>query len=490
MISTLALALLAAQNSYARYLIDVPGEVVETVVRDTNQDGLTDIWLASLDGERRFLSCFQQSPEGGFPTEPLHHISVSRAVVAWAVGNFLGGEEHPGPEIIFTTREAVYLQSPGGRPKKIYQTAMLLDLPAADDLPAWQDVLDIDGDGLDEIVLPTRIGYLLLNGDGKLIVEIPWSVASGRAPVAQRDLFGGMARAKLSSKQLSDLFVPNEAAGVLESPPMLFSSVTVPRPSMYDVNGDGRIDFTLLDGDRLLVYTQAANGSFVATPNLRLDLPNGKGDDNEILEWGNFGGASEADLLLLQSDSGLNVSFDWQIRIWFDVALKENLGQPDFFRKVSGSFVRPYLHDVDQDGLIDLAVSSWNLNLGLAIREPSVTHRVFLFPGAKEGGFTNRAALSYQKDFSVGDLESFALIPALNSDLDGDGYLDLLENSGKGELEVHPLYRDGVFKVRDSSLRIPIDALAAKVQVADLNLDQVGDLLVQKYTHWEVYLSR
>ncbi len=477
------------QGGYGRYLVDIPETIVDTVFADADGDGLDDIWLAGVRDGRRLVALFLQRRSGGYAAEPDRVYPVPRAVVAWAVGEFDRSEESPGAELLLTTREAVYLQSGGGRPRRIHDVPLLLDLPAADDLPAWKEVADLDGDGLDEIALPTREGYRILHGDGSLMGEILWRPVHGRAPVAQRDLFGGRARATLSSSQLSELFVPNESVGVIEQPPLLYSRVTLPRLVLDDLDGDGRGDVSFLSDGQIRIYLQKEDSSFRATPDRKIPMPPGKGSNTEILDWRHVGGGASADLLLVRSDSGLGLSSDWQVRLWFDVLDQPQLGQPAFFRKAEGGWAGPYLRDVDGDGLTDIAISAWELDLGLTLRDPRIRHSMQVFRGT-ESGFDTRAALSHERSYAVGDVDSFSVVPSLVADFDGDGLPDLLENSGNGDLEVRPLYRGGRLAVRPAVRTIPVDALAAVVEVRDLNHDGLGDLLVREYSHWEIYLSR
>lgn len=492
MIATLVLMLAAppaAQDaSFARFRIEPEGTVVDTVVTDADGDGLAEFWIATADGGRRWISSYVQQGSEGYLAKPDARIPISRAVIAWAVGDF---HEDPGAELLLTTREAAYLQKPGSRPRKILDAPMLFDLPSSDALPALREVGDLDGNGTDEIVLPTREGYTLLAGDGTVLGEIPWTPREGRSPVAQQDLFGGRATATLSSGVLADLFVPEESAGIVSRPPLLFTSSVLPRPSLEDLDGDGRLDLSFFTRNELRAYLQTEDGSFPRAPSRRYVLPDAKSQDNEVLRWGQFAGGPEADLMLVRSGGGLGVSYDWQIRIWLDVSREAELGEPAHFRKVEGSWVRPTVRDLDGDGRAELSVSVWTLRLGLTLRDPQVSHGMYVFRPDEDGpGWAMRAALASERDYGVDDLESFAVVPSFPGDLDGDGRADSLQSSGEGELEIRPIDLEGTARIGDPSLRLPVDALASVVRVRDLNGDGVGDLYVARLDRWEVYLSR
>jgi hypothetical protein len=294
----------------------------------------------------------------------------------------------------------------------------------------------------------------------------------------------------VSSNKLSDLFVPDESAGILEKPPLLYTAISLPRPTLDDINGDGLVDFCFLEENQIRIHFQTSGHTFKPKPQKKFKLPPASGADNEELRWGQWGGGPQADLLMMRSESSWSLSSDWTIRIWIDAYSEEKLGQPTFIRKAEGSWVAPYLNDVNADGLTDLVISAWQLDIGLTLSEPSVEHNLYLFRGNEQGGFETRAAISHTRDYAVGDLDTFSLVPALTADLTGDGNLNLLENSGKGELEIHHVVEGNQFRISDAVQRIPVDALAAVVLLEDLNNDQIGDLLVRHYSHWEIYLSR
>lgn len=477
---------LVPQANHARFRLDPPGEIVDTFVTDADGDGLSEFWFATVEDGRRQIVGFVQQGDEGFPAEPTYRLPVSRAVIAWSVGNFLA---EAGPEIMLTTRDAAYLQRPGQRPKKIFERAMLLDLPSEQLLPCLREVKDFDGDGLAELLLPTREGFSVVRGSGEEMAEIPWSPRDGRSPTAQQDFLGGRARATLSSQALSDLFVPEESPGIVNRPPLLYSSTVLPRPVLDDLNDDGRADISFWVAGAIRVHLQTADGAFEKVPDRRYALEDGRAQDETVLRWGQFGGGPQADLVFVSSTSGIGVSYDWDIRVWLDVIDRKQLGEPSFFRKVEGSWVRPTIRDLDGDQRPELAISIWELSLGLTLRDPRIEHTLLVFR-PEESGWASRAALAESRAYGVEDLESFAVVPAFPGDLTGDGKGDCLQSSGSGELEIRPVELGSRPQIGEAVKRLPVDALAAVVRVQDLNGDGMGDLAVAKLDRWEVYLSR
>jgi len=476
---------LFAQDGLSRFRIELPGQVLDSQIKDADHDGSAELWFSILQDDRRRVVMYPPTG-GGYAPTPAHSQVISRAVVSWAAGNFLADE---GPELLLTTREAVYVQALGKRPKKIFAAPLLFDLPSQDALPILREVADLDGDGLDEVVLPTREGYQIIRGDGSVVGDLAWAPRMGRSPVAEGDLFGGLARPTLSSQPLSDLFVPEESAGIIESPPLLFTSIDLPRPVLRDLNGDGLIDLSFLDRGRVRVHLMDGESGLPGAAGLILDLPAGKALDDEELDWGDFGGGPEADLILVRSSTGIGVNYKWQIRVWLDVVKTRELGEPDLFRKVEGSWVSATMRDLNGDQRPELALSVWELSLGLTLREPQLSHQLLVFR-AEEDGWSNRAAISSGRSYGVQELDSFAVVPTFPGDLDGDGRADVLQSSGQGELEIRPIQLGENAGIGEATQRIPVDALAAYVTVEDLNGDAAPDLIVRKDDHWDLYLSR
>ena len=483
------LLLLPQQIGHDRYVIDPAGEIMESAWFDSNANGSTDLWLAVKEDGHRFIQCYQQGKQGGFPADPTVNFRLSPAVVAWAVGNFSDAVDFPGADLIYTTRNAVYLQPfTGKRPKKIHEAEMLLDLPSSDFAPLWREVADMDGDGLDEILLPTREGFLVLRGDGTLVGEIPISLTDARPPVASAVLSEGVT-AKLESQDLSDLFIPNVELGIVNRPPVLHSEQLLPIPSFVDLNGDRLLDISWYRDRSLHQHFFSKNAGVTAEAQQVRNIPPESGRREKHLEWVQAGGGPAADLLVMRVSKGLQLTSDWQIRLYFDAAQRAPDAAPDFFRKVEGTLVVPYFEDLNGDGRKDVGLASWGSSGLLSLSEPHITFDFLVYLADQEGGFSKRAHIPLSVDYPLSDLKTFSLAPAISLDLDGDGMLDLLRSSGKGTIEVLPFEKSETLSLGKKSLEIPADVLGSVVEVKDLNADGVGDILVRRLDSWEIFLT-
>ena len=488
--SALLLLTLSQQAGHLASHLVVPDGVDSWALADFDGDGDVDLVLAATDGEgRRVLRVHTQEQGVVFSAEAVAEIDVPGAVVCWGVGNFLAD---PGDEIVYLARDAVWLRTPQGRLQKLHAAPMLLDMPAADALPRWRPIADVDGDGDAEILLVTARGFELVGSDGTLLAEVALQPSTRRAPNASRALFGGALRATMSSEELSDLFVPNEEAGVLEPPPALYSEVALPRPEFVDADGDGRLDISWYADNAVHLRLQAADGSFPDDRVQTLELPEEDPFENGYLAWRDAGGGRQADLVLTRSNrDAISFRSDWQVMVWLDAASHATLPPPDAFLKVEAGYVRAHVGDWNGDGRRDLGISAWSVDAGLlAGADASLEHVATLYL-ARDGGWAQRPALAHRRSYALDDVAAFRDLEALIPDATGDGLPDLLEADERGVLEIRR-FLDGSSGLRlapDPEVRISVDALAAEVVVADLNGDGITDFLIAKSGLWQVHLS-
>lgn len=491
-LSLLLLALPQEANHLASY-VQPSGHIMgEHAFADADGDGDLDLYLPILSEGKRFIDIHYQHQARVYSAVPDEHIEISPAVVSWNVGDFLPGEEEPGCELLLLASRGAYVRTQQGRPKALLRALMLLDMPSSDSLPLWEAMADIDGDGFPEVALATADGFQIMDQDGSLLGEIPHPLASERQPMASGSYLGGMARPTLSSQTLADLFLPNEDLGVIARPPALFSFESLPTPVWSDADGDGRLDLSFLQGVELTIHRQDEAGRFDSEPWQVIELPHSEESDFEQVDWVDVGGGPAADLLLVRSSEDiLRQTRPWQVRVYLDLARREDLVESDAFFKVDSTFLWVFLEDLDQDGRRDVCLSNWSLDLALLGRgAPSIDHRVTGFL-ADRSGWSSRAAFEWERTFHAEDFESLVLMDSVVQDLTGDGRPDLLERSKAGSLEVrrfleHP---SGLTVAKDVSTEIPINALAASIDVQDLNDDGVGDLIVRRDKKFEIHLS-
>lgn len=495
-----ALAAAPPQAGFARSVVATAQERLERRFVDEDGDGLLDLMLAVRDADgSRWLLVHRQREGRVFPAEPDARIAVPRAVVAWAVGRFAAGE---GPEVLFLARDlAVVRGRADGGLRPLARAPMLLDMPSESQLPYWDHLADLDGDGLDEVALVLEDGFLVVDGEGVERARIAWKPVSDRVPAASQAYFGGRVRASLSSQELSDVFVPNEDAGVISPPPILFAATSLPSPVWADADGDGRSDLSWSVDGTIHVALQRQDGGFGAEPDLRLQLPADLGGDDVRLEWTDFGGGAAADLLLVRSKGGGAVSLtsDWTVRIWTDPAAAGAasadpvaLDAPSALVKLAASYAGAYVVDLDGDGVPDLATSAWTVDVGLLGDAATKIRQTVSGWLQRDGALPSRPAFAHTREFTLADVESLRDVPAFARDLTGDGRADFLASTQGGGIEVRPLAGSGDAWApsAQAALRVPVDAAASTTDVLELNGDGIGDLVVARAGQIEIYLSQ
>lgn len=487
------------QSGLARSVVPVAHEVLERRFLDEDGDGRLDLWLAVRDAAgARWLLVHRQREGRAFPAEPDARIAVPRAVVAWSVGRFTAGA---APELLFLARDAAMVRARGdGTLRPLARALLLLDMPSEELLPYWSHLADLDGDRLDELLLVCADGYRIVDAAGVERGFIPLEPLTERVPSAAQAFLGGRVRASLSSQDLSDAFVPNDDAGVIGAPPVLFTSARLPAPVLVDADGDGRVDLSWFLGAELHLHLQRADGRFAAAPDAQLTIPADEDAEDVRLEWVRFGGAAAADLLLVRKSDGgaVSLSSDWTVRIWVDPVAARSaatplaLAAPTVILKTEASYAGVYLVDLDGDGARDLAMSAWQVDVGLLGDAATTIRQVASGWLQADGGLPARPAFAETREFTLADVESLRDVPAFAHDLTGDGRAAFLASTKGGNVEIRPLARAGGSWAPSAqpAFRVPVDAASASLEVLDLNADGVGDFVVAREGATEIYLSQ
>ncbi|MBT4028799.1 MAG: hypothetical protein HOE66_05275 [Planctomycetes bacterium] len=478
------------------------GDVLWYEWADVTGDGLSDLLLARLDAnDKRQLDVFEQRQGGAFPAEPDRTIAIHKSFVAWGVGEFR--PEEAGLEILFLTAQNARSFSPRkttyrGNLKKIVDAPMLLDLPSKHAFPLFEAIAHIDGDAVDDFALVTRTGYQVVSGLGAVLGEIEVKKEIERRPMASASLGG--ARAVVHAERLADLFVPSEHIGELAEPMLLHASETLPQPMLADADGDGRVDLLWYKLGQIYVHLQASQPdadtgfTFASEPSFSVKVPT-KDWTLSDLRLVHAGGSDAVDLLITRAqDSSLSFTQDWQSALFIDALNKEGgLGRPTAFASLKASFLNSVLRDLNGDGQLDLGLSSWSLSLAkMGLEGVEAVHKVALYFADEQGQFPSRASTTWKREYNINDITALTIVPALDADFDGDGLVDLFEPDPNGAIEVRSLRKRGS-KMRFSSSatwQAKVDALAALVEVEDINQDSVGDLLVIHEDTVETFVSR
>ena len=142
------------------------GKVEAAALGDVDGDGLDDLVVATSrrkDFKRKLLVHHRGRGAVAFENVPSRELEVPRDVVACAIADVM---PDPGKEIVLFTATGAFAWRPDAaeteRFPKLLDARFLWQMPHPRELFFWQaGVVDMNGDGLDDLVLPEPGGYLI-----------------------------------------------------------------------------------------------------------------------------------------------------------------------------------------------------------------------------------------------------------------------------------------------------------------------------------------
>ncbi|MEE8142789.1 MAG: VCBS repeat-containing protein, partial [Planctomycetota bacterium] len=354
--------------------------------RDFNRDGLADLILSvhqdGRDYARTLRIHLQRASAPHFHAEPSFTLHLTQDVVAIAAGDL---HPDPGLEIALFTSTGVYAWLAHGRESgryvKLREHPLLWQFSDPEEVFIWQaGVQDLDGDGLDDLLLPRSKGYQLAfqrrNKAGATefsqasFLQLPELLSSNLAYAAassarvKHDIPGGRLVLSLSLSQGEDVW----------EGPMLTISESLPAPQLSDWDGDGDLDLLALADRSLFVWLQEPRGHFSQAPQLHLRSPV-EIDQQRTLDItfsahvADINGDGRSDCLMVAGDKRAR-ELRTQILIFIQeesstdaMPLFGNEGIPQQLLVIGGFAGFPRLIDIDQDGDLDLALHAFRPDL-------------------------------------------------------------------------------------------------------------------------------
>ncbi len=424
----------SAQQPELSYVQLENGGVRDSATADMNGDGRSDLVVSTgpIDGARWLHVHFARNATPKFASAPDRKLRLVRDAVAFTVADV---DPEPGHEIVLLSpsRAAAVVWSKGSTEPRYVALARieLLWQPADPERCfSWQPgVCDLNGDGLDDLLLPEPSGYRVALQ--RRAADTTFETTRLEVPLDEDDTEVARRGSALSRTSVRlELTLGDDEAG-----PMVRVTDGVPAPQAIDQDGDGRADVVALSGTQLLVWRQLESGGFSAEPNARADF--GSRLETRTQRWAlkallrELDGTPGAEIVVLSTqDRGGDVFTT--LEVFADLESIDANKHSDKLR-LRGWSSSPEFDDVDADGRADLSIGSLRVDALAALGgggDKNLEGQINLFRNGFEGPkgrFARPVALAHRVQLPTDELRGGrSAVARFFRDADGDGVRDLL----------------------------------------------------------------
>lgn len=291
--------------------------------------------------------------------------------------------------------------------------------PDPTELPLLDVGFDLDGDGAEELVLPSAEGYRVYGiGDAK----------GGESSITVVPL------------------APVLSAG--EAPHRFFRlDWDLPRLTVADWDGDRLPDLIGGHRDRLVLFLQTKDDTFYeASRPLGILARDEESEERTETALGDVNGDGRVDLVVASHAARTDPleRFSTRFSLYLNPRVFEpggggRLSTPTASFVLPGVGVNPVLLDFDGDGDRDLLVTVLDITPGSRLRKAvQAEYRLYRFD-AKKGTFEADAFFTESRPYPAEQLDRGSTAPVcfFGGDFDGDGAKDLLDLADEGRIAIH-----------------------------------------------------
>jgi len=380
--------------------------------------------------------------------------------------------------VVFYSGVAMELNLKDGSRRPLIEFSSIYNAPVDQKLPKLDALRDLNDDGLDDFIIPGFKGY-------EVYIQRPDGT------------FG--ARSLLAAPPVMDMsFRQNPWYQARE----IYHT---------DITDDGRADLVFWVDDEFLIFEQLGNGDFSAVPErfsppVMFDAEGYEGvsmrmggeDQSDVEKKALFrlrdydaDGIPELVTLSIKSEGVLKKSTTYEIHRGEPGTANETGGP-----RLPGFEILPASHirsrgiqfdleekDLNNDGQIDIIVSSVEIGLGKIIRA-LLTGSIAIkldFYQMEAGKYPEKPNLEREVTATFNMSSGDVFLPTvLITDINGDGMEDLVVQDGDDTIELYEgVNNNELFSRRAIEIKVEMPRDPDKVESMDLNADSKQDLVIQ-----------
>jgi hypothetical protein len=434
----IAAAVVTGAAPFQQYVLNSDVNVWDVASTDLNGDGNAEIFTICCDEKseplEKYVGVYMAGPDGAYPEKPTFRLNVDPTISTF----FFAETDGTAPvELIAADAEGatVYKYQDGkfvvaSKPR----FSSLFPYKSKEPFFLKKGAIDLNGDGIDEWLIPKPSGYELRN-------------ASGPIATIECDVVSQMA-------STGSIYITHRL------------------PAVYPFTRDGY-------SEKVVAFVSDEYADFALGPGWkehdRFKIPVNVDEKWEASSsMDDIDGNGEPDLVITQTKGTINM------KSLTHIYLARGPGKyphaPDAEYQVSGALMSPLVVDVNGDKnkdviLVSIPLTAWNMVNFFVRGKVSVQAEVYLYG---DGGFGKKPAFS--ESFLLDAPEGRESVAYTFGDFSGDGRLDVIFGAGANTLVVHTSSDDRLVSAKPwVTLSLPAFGSAHKMK---LNANDSEDLVL------------